>query len=242
MKLWLKSLSLLTICSSVTAQYEISSFTSTGRGGATSFVTDYQACGINPANLGWHAEFEDKKFTMGFTEMTYSIHSDALTKDELRAEFRNIIRNQSVEDWTQDEKRMAGQAFANSGLAFNADLGTFGFSYATEKFGGIAFRINDNISMYSQFGEDMSEMLFMGRQSTYFDSLVYLDTNGVQTTIANYDMQDADSLANVVRGIRNIPQRISQIMDGREILASGTGEYILGNGRMIFGKDVKFGQ
>ena len=61
------------------SQIEYSSFTATGRGGATTFVTDYQALGINPANLGWHLEFEEKKFAMGFNEFTYSIHSGALS-------------------------------------------------------------------------------------------------------------------------------------------------------------------
>ena len=36
----------------VFGQIENSSFTATGRGAATTFVTDYQALGINPANLG----------------------------------------------------------------------------------------------------------------------------------------------------------------------------------------------
>lgn len=220
------------------AQYEISSFTSTGRGGATSFVTDYQACGINPANLGWDAEFEEKRFTMGFSEMTYSIHSQALTKQELRDEFKNIIQQKSVENWTIDEKRQAGRDFAESGLALNADIGSFGFAFNSEVFGGLAFRINDNMNAYSRLNETTSEMLFMGKYSSYFDSLIYIDPVTFDTTvIENYDVQDADSLANIANGFANLPSLIGEILNGSELRASWTREYNLSYGRKIFGKD-----
>jgi hypothetical protein len=175
MKRILSILSVVALANSVTAQYEISSFTSTGRGGATSFATDYQACGINPANLGWEAEFEDKKFTMGLTEMSFSLHSEALSKDDLRTEFKNAIQNKTTADWTQEEKKQAGQDFANSGLAVNGDLGTFGFACANENVGGIAFRINDNVNMYARLGEVASEMIFMGKYANYFDTLAYFN-------------------------------------------------------------------
>ena len=44
---------LLALPAAAWAQTELSNFTATGRGGvATTFATDYQAIGINPANLG----------------------------------------------------------------------------------------------------------------------------------------------------------------------------------------------
>ena len=86
------------------SQIENSSFTATGRGGATTFVTDYQALGINPANLGWHSEFEDKKFSMGFNELTYSIHSGALSKQTLRDEFKSAILGEEGASFSYDEK------------------------------------------------------------------------------------------------------------------------------------------
>lgn len=220
------------------AQYEISSFTATGRGGATSFVTDYQACGINPANLGWDAEFEEKHFTMGMSEMTFSIHSDALSKDELRQEFKDIIHNKSTADWTMDEKRQAAKDFTNSGVAINGNLGSFGFAYNSEVFGGIAFRINDNFSTYMQLNETTSSILFEGKFAPYFDSLTYVDPNTMDTTvIANYHMQDADSIANVANGFASSPSLIGQILNGSQLRASWTREYNLSYGRKIFGKD-----
>lgn len=240
----MKKLFTLLFCTgalAATAQYEISSFTATGRGGATSFVTDYQACGINPANLGWDAEFEEKRFTMGVTEMTFSIHSDALTKDELRQEFKDIIHNKSTADWTMDEKRQAAKDFANSGLAINGNIGSFGFAYNSEAFGGIAFRINDNFSSYIQLNETTSSIVFEGKFANYFDSLVYVDPNTMDTTIiANYNMQDPDSIASVAQGFASTPSLIGEIMNGSQFRASWTREYNLSYGRKIFGKDDVF--
>ncbi|MFT7158742.1 MAG: hypothetical protein ACI8Q1_003776 [Parvicella sp.] len=223
------------------AQYEMSSFTTTGRGGATTFVTDYQACGINPANLGWQSEFEDKKFTMGFTELTFSVHSDALTKDELRSEFKNAISGSTNGVWSSEQKRTAAQDFANSGLAMNLDFGTFGFSFATEKLGGIAFRINDNMTAYSKLNEEMTDIVFLGKISPYFNKLNYYDSVAMDTVVIdNYEMQDEDSIANVLNGFASLPQKIGEIMNGSEIRASWTREYNLSYGRKIFGVDDQF--
>src|SRR5690606_34288761 len=121
-----KLLAIALVCLSYSAisQTEYSSFTSTGRGGATSFVTDYQSIGINPANLGWTWRFENKKFAFGLNEMSYSIHSEALSKTEIRDEFRYAIKNGTLSEFTYEEKINAAQSFANSGLALNFDFGS----------------------------------------------------------------------------------------------------------------------
>ena len=81
-----KILYITLLCSStvdVQAQLEQSSFGATGRGGtATSFVTDYQALGINPANLGFQTDFA---FSLGLAEIGYGFYSEALAKDDVRA-------------------------------------------------------------------------------------------------------------------------------------------------------------
>ena len=170
----------LTLATSTSfAQIGLSSFTSVGRGGATTFATDYQAVGINPANLGWEYRFDGKKVALGFNEMTYSIHSEALTKDELRDEIRSLIKRDSTNKFTYQEKVQAAQDFANSGLAFNVDYGSIGFSVMTEKLGGIGFRINDRFSFYSQLGETASEILFKGRTANYFDILTYVEYDSI---------------------------------------------------------------
>ncbi|MBL4704958.1 MAG: hypothetical protein JKY54_10575 [Flavobacteriales bacterium] len=231
---------LATLCtSSLFAQFEGSSFTSTGRGGATTFATDYQAVGINPANLGWEYAFDGKKVAMGFNEMTYSIHSEALTRDELRESFMQSIKNKA-DEFTYQQKIDAAKDFANSGLAFNADLGSIGFSFMTEKFGGIAFRVNDRIQWFSRLGDDAADLLFKGRTSTYFDQLTYVDSAGVATIIANHPNLDPDSAMAVVSGVATSPRNFSDLLYDTRMTMSWTREYNLSYGRKLVGIDSTF--
>ena len=234
MKKFFILLSAFTSCA-VFGQHEFSSFTATGRGGATSFVTDYQAVGINPANLGWASKYEDKKFTMGLGEFSYSAHSEVLTKQELRDAFSATISGDSLSAFTYDEKLKSAQEFANSGMALDMDLGSFGFAYNDEKFGGIAFRINDQFNWYSRFNETTSEILFLGKLAPYFDSLVYVDPTSLDTSqIANYENISQDSMQHVVSGFTNSPNPISEIINGTHISFSWMREYNLSYGRQFF--------
>ncbi|MDC3337097.1 DUF5723 family protein [Flavobacteriales bacterium] len=223
-------------------QMESSSFTSTGRGGATTFATDYQAIGINPANLGWEYKFDGKKVAFGLTEMAYSLHSEALSKDDLRNSFREMI-NGNGDKFTYNEKIEAAENFAQTGLAFNADLGSFGIAYMDEKLGGIGFRINDKIQFYSMLGPTASDLFFKGRTSNYFDLLTYVDTTGLTndtTIIANNGNLSADSAGNVISGQASIPLNFSELFANSQISMSWTREYNLSYGRKLVGLDSTF--
>ena len=233
------------------AQYELSSFTTTGRGGATTFVTDYQAIGINPANLGWTAEFEEKKIAMGFSEMSYSLHSEALSKQELRDQFKAMRPTWlggdggASDPFTYEEKLQAAQSFADAGLAMNIDLGSFGFAFTTEKFGGFGFRINDHFQWYSQLGPTASDLLFLGKTSSYFDSLTVVNDLGGgnydTTVIANdpsvvqgYDQED------ILNGFSAIPQMIGEVLTDTRMSMMWYREYNFSYGKKIFEKDSVF--
>ena len=171
-------------------------------------------------NLGWASKYEDKKFTMGLGEFSYSVHSEVLTKQELRDAFSATISGDSLSTFTYDEKLKAAQEFANSGMALDMDLGSFGFAYNDEKFGGIAFRINDQFNWYSRFNETTSEILFLGKLAPYFDSLVYVDPTSLDTSqIANYENISQDSMQHVVSGFTNSINPISEIINGTQIFS-----------------------
>ena len=226
---------LLAISSHLFAQYEYSSFTQSGRGASTTFATDYHALGINPANLGWASQFNEKKMTLGFSEFAFSVYSQALTKQELRDEFKALTKGEES-SLTWEQKRQAAQDFANSGFAINADVGSFGFSFQTEKFGGIAFRINDRFQWYSRLGDQASELLFMGFSAPYFDSLTIV--NGSDTSIiANHPNVSGDTLNMVINGFSKAPQYLSQLLDGTAMSGIWAREYNLSYGRKVFGKD-----
>ncbi len=223
------------------SQLEGSSFTNTGRGAVTSFATDYQAIGINPANLGWEYRFDGKQIAVGANEFSYSLHSTALTKDTLRGLFSSLIRGENQE-FTQQQKIQAAQDFANEGLAMNLDYGSIGAAYMNEKIGGIGFRINDRVQWYSILGPTASELLFEGRTASYFDVLNYVEYDSATmqydtTQIQNHDNIDEDSLANVVSGMSTNPFKYSTLLEGTQISFNWIREYNLSYGRRVIGGD-----
>ncbi len=216
------------------AQTEGSSFTQTGRGCATTFASDYQALGINPANLGWSAKFQDKKFAMGFAEYAYSLHSEALKKTELRATLKQVITGKH-ENLTYAQKLEGAKDFTSTGLTLNADIGLFGFAFMHQKAGGFAVRISDRMQYYSKLGQQASDLLFLGKTSSYFDSLSFINALGDTTNIANYQNMSPDSVALVVQGFASVPKIISKILDGTEMTYTWTREYNFSYGRRLFG-------
>lgn len=225
---------------SVQAQIEGSSFTATGNAGATSFVTDYQAIGINPANLGWTSKFENKKVAFGMNEFTFSIHSQALQKQELRDEFKSMWQNKSADSLTRDEKLQYAKDFTDLGFAINANATSIGAAFTTDKFGGIGFRINDNFHYYSILGPTASEILFLGKTASYFDSLSIVDYYGDTTEIANDPSQYNYDTLNILSGFVSVPNPISDITKGTDINAIWYREYNLAYGRKIVDVEDKF--
>ena len=216
------------------AQLEFSTFTNTGHGGATTFATDYQATGINPANLGWDFRYTKYKFAMGLSEFTGSIHSTALQKPELRSMLGQVIQG-NFKDFTRDEKIQAAKNFADEGFAMNVDYGSLGFGFITKHAGGFAFHINDRFQWYSKLGPQASDLLFLGKTSQYFDQLLYLNPLGDTVNIANYQNMNPDSIKNVISGIATLPKKIGELLNGSEITMSWTREWNFSYGRRIFG-------
>lgn len=217
------------------AQYEFSTFTNTGHGGATTFATDYQATGINPANLGWAWRYDSRKYALGFSEFTGSIHSTALQKPELRNLLSQTIQGR-FNDFTRDEKIQAAKNFTDAGFAINVDYGSLGFGFTTKKAGGFAFHVNDRFQWYSKLGSQASDLLFLGKTSMYFDSLMYFNPmTGDTSMIKNYQNMSPDSIKNVLSGFASIPKKIGQLLNGSELTMSWTREWNVSYGRKIVG-------
>ena len=221
------------------AQYELSSFCNTGHGGATTYATDYQATGINPANLGWDYRYAKKKFTMGYGELTSSIYSEALSKSDLRQLVKDMIDG-GAQDFTIDQKRNAAKEFTKSGFSVNANLGSFGAAFITKHIGGFGFRINDSYQAYCKLGNQAADLIFLGKTSSIFDSLSYLvnSTTGATVTIPNNPNMSPDSVKLVVNGYSSAPKEISKILNGTEMTYTWTREYNFSYGRRIFGDSV----
>ena len=219
------------------AQQENSSFTNTGRGCATTFATDYEAVGINPANLGWNWKFSDKKFAMGFSEFGASVSSDALTNNQLRNSITSIIGGNSS-NLSYQEKTAAASMFAQSGVTMNLDISIFGAAFTTKHAGGFAFRINDHMQMYTKFGTNAANLFFLGKTSSIFDSLTIVTQAGTTQNIANHPGLNPDTAKLVTQGYSNAPQLLSKVLNGTEIKYTWTREYNFSYGRRIFGDSV----
>ena len=219
------------------AQQEYSSFTNAGRGCATTFATDYEAIGINPANLGWAWKFSNKKFAMGFAEFGASISSDALTKDQLRSSVTSIISGNS-NNLTYEQKVGAASTFAEAGTTMNIDARVFGAAITTKKAGGFAFRIVDHMQLYTKFGSNAANLFFLGKTSSIFDSLTIVTSAGTSQNIANHPNLSPDTAKLVAQGYSNAPQLLSKVLNGSEIKLTWTREYNFSYGRKIFGDSI----
>ena len=155
MKQLLSFLFLIFFVAILPAQTELSSFTSTGSGYATSTINDYQSLGINPANLGWTRN--DHSMNIGFFEFGGSIYTEALTKKQI---YNDLYGNPITLD--AQGKQDAAKAFTDARMIGNASLMLAGFSYQDENIGGFAFNVRERFIWHSLLNENAAHYLFLG--------------------------------------------------------------------------------
>lgn len=229
MKKILLSIALILLNKSLFAQSEMSVFSATGRAGvATTFVTDYQTIGINPANLGIGPKFEFTHFNLGLSEIAFSIYSKALSKKELWQSITDFTGNR----FTYQQKKEAVESFKDAPLVINVDITPLAFSVYYPEVGGFAVSIRERVQWYSLFTELTSEILFLGYNSSYFDNIIYWNVdqagNPVRDTILNIlitdDMRDTLSIdhGEVDPGKALM---FSQIFDGSKLQMAWFREY-----------------
>lgn len=212
------------------AQTELIAYPSTGKGVASTFVTDYHALGINPANLGWRSH-EKKNFTIGSTELGFSINSNALSSQQLRDIIKGAVVNGTLDSLSREDKSKAIKSFTDNDFNFSLNNNIFGFAYQNDKFGGIALSIRTRANWSSNFNDEFTDLLFNGNQSSYFDSLVFV--NGIDTSTVANNGSYSDSSGVVLNGKVNVPLNISKIMDGSRLQLSWNREYHIGYGRRV---------
>lgn len=203
---------LLIVSTKITlAQHEMSSVKFTGKGIATSVANDYEAIGINPANLGWPGD--NKKFHLTFLETGASIWSDALQKSELVNDFwtGNV-------SFSQADKRIAADKFADHGMAINFDMTWFGISFQSQHL-GLAFSVRDRLSGRFMQSKEFAEVMFLGYNAPYF--------NGPKT------IENGKTIGN-----RLIPKKYSEFLDGTRWQMSWYREYNLALGLTAIQTDL----
>ncbi len=212
-------------------------YTEVGKGVATTFVTDYHTLGINSSALGWGTGYEGKKFTTGMTEFSLGLYSDSLSSDKLASLYKTVRKeirggSNTTTDWEQ--QALYAKDYLLSGISIDASYNWFGFAYQGEKFGGIAFNIQEQYNWYSKLSADASGITFQGKLADYFDQLTVV--YGADTTIiANNGNISDDTLAHVVSGRVSAPLSLASITEGTKIKFSWNRFYNFGYGRKIIG-------
>jgi len=214
----------------VFAQAELSSFTATGKAGtATTAVSDYQCLGINPANLAWKLPFDEKRGTIGFFELGFSAHSDAMNKSTLKSAIFN-----SNDAFSNEDKTRAALEFAGKGLSINADFMYGGIAFQSPKGGqGFAFNVRERMQWYAKIGPTASELLFKGYRATLNNLPLFLapiaDINGDSIALINPALVDTNSLVNALSA--------SNLLAGTKISYSWTREFNAGYGLELYADD-----
>lgn len=195
------------------SQIEMSNFTATGRAGISStLATDYQAQGINPANLAIEPTYDGMHQTFGLGEMGFSVFSDALSKFNLGSALFDPERR-----LTWKEKYQAAENFANKGLSVNFDFLYAGYAWQKPSGGsGLAFTMRERAQWYSKFNTTAADILFKGLQSSYFDSLAIVSTFDSAINGLKFDTLGA---------ISKFPKSLAEILNGTRISLSWTREY-----------------
>lgn len=151
------------------AQNELSNFTATGRGGVVNtFALDYQALGINPANLGRAGESR-VAFTVG--EFGLGAASRSLSKSL----FKRIISNDEPLTPAAKVELLGGFSGANA-LNLNADLTTLALSVRLPAgLGGLAVGNRQRLVGHLSLNQNAADILVNGRDAAivrqYYDPL-----------------------------------------------------------------------
>jgi len=206
---------------------ENASFTETGRGASFAFVTDYQALGINPANLALGNRY-NKKYTLGLGQVGLSFYSEAFTKEQLIDGITDVDGSLTVA-----EKQQAALDFADSDYSVNLFSNLFGFAVNTENAGYFAVSLNLRTSFYSTFNDVGASQLFTGYIDPYFDQWEVRNEDG-STSIIENGGADSDRLDDVILGIASNPQFASDLYRDSRLKAMAFTELNFGYGRNVY--------
>lgn len=215
----------------VFGQAEGSVVSATARAGvATTFVTDYQSIGINPANLGLRPKYETKHVTFGLLEFNASIFAKGVTKQQM-SDF--IFNGNTLSPNTQTQ---AANLFAGNNISANVDLMLLGIAFQYDKLGGLAFSVNDVIRANGNLSQNFTNFAFSGGLSTqYFDKLKL--NNG--TTVANDpNNYNAYNTIGIDSALSTNGVSLGKVFQGTDVKAHYYRTFNVAYGREVFRNDV----
>ena len=194
------------------AQNELSNFSATGRGGViNTFATDYQAIGINPANLGRRTNFR-VAFTVG--EVGAGIGSQSLSKTT----FKHIIYDGSQAIGAAEKATLVNQLSGDNVLNLNIDTNLFALAITLPNgLGGLAFSSRQRVGGHLALNRNAADILINGQNAAVVKQYYPVpNTSGTPTPTA-----------------ANAPL-ISTVLDGTSIQAAVTNEFNVAYGIQVY--------
>ena len=194
------------------AQNELSNFSATGRGGVVNtFATDYQAVGINPANLGRRTNFR-VAFTIG--EVGAGIGSQSFSKTT----FKHILYDGSQRIGAAEKATLVNQLSGDNVLNLNIDTNLFGLAITLPNgLGGLAFSSRQRVGGHLALNRNAADILINGQNAAVVKQYYPVpNTSGTPTpTPANAPL-------------------ISTVLDGTSIQAAVTNEFNVAYGIQVY--------
>lgn len=232
MKKLLLLLSLL-IASAYTVfgQAEGSVVSATARAGvATTFVTDYQSIGINPANLGLRSKYETKHVTFGFLETNAAFFAKGVTRKQMN----DLIFNGG--NLAPSTQVMASNLFAKNNISANVDLMLFGIAFQYDKLGGLAFSVNDVMRGNGNLSQNFTDFTFSGALATeYFDQLRLKNGAVVPNDPNQYGSYGT---VGIDAGLSTQGVSLGRVFNGTDVKAHYYRTFNAAYGREVFRNDV----
>lgn len=211
------------------AQTEVTDYGRVGQAAlGTTLVTDYQAIGVNPANLGFvfepfyyvesspagvGVERVMRRFSFTLGEAGIAIHSNAMTAGALLT----AVSSFGETTFSPSQKIEAARRFAGNGVFLNADIVLGALSYQTDGYGGLAIAVRERVAAQFVMNSFAADFAFLGRNTPYFDSSVV------------YSWRPTDTV-----GIARKPRLYSELFDSTRIGFSWTREFCFGYGKRVF--------
>ena len=210
---------LLALPATLRAQNELSNFTATGRGGVVNtFASDYQAIGINPANLGRQMTH---KATFTILEVGAGISSRSLDKTL----FKKLIYNSSdpIPAGTGGQpspERMAlvtGLTGENV-LNVNADVTAFGLAIRLpEGYGSIAISNRYRVAGRVDMSATAADIIVNGKNAAIYSPATYNASTApmVSAALAGTNIQSSvTSEYNISYGLPIVNQELFKMTAG----------------------------
>ncbi|MBC8047035.1 MAG: hypothetical protein H7Y00_09590 [Fimbriimonadaceae bacterium] len=201
-------------------------FNYTGSSGlSTVYATDYQAIGINPANIPGDTAHA---MALSIGETAFSFFSEALIKDDVRD---IIFNNDDALD--SAEQQTLALAFLNNGVTFDVDVRTIGLSFKATDAIGIALSFDGSSQYFSKFSESAASLIFEGYDfDEYIDTIIVTpdDTFGVAyEPLSLSELMNGTALRFNVRSDINLAVGARLINQNDLIIYGGVGlKYIMG--------------